>query len=83
MSAVPANADPTLGTGASVGKYFSIVSVIPSFVFVSWIYLLLASGFTTGNPSLTKLAANNPIEHPEYAIAVLASVFHEAAAPAG
>jgi hypothetical protein len=71
MSPVPANADPTLGTGASVGKYFSIVSVLPSSVFVAWCYFLFAAGSWSGVPSLATLANNNPVKHPEYGIGAL------------
>jgi hypothetical protein len=66
------SADPTLGTGAAVGKYFSVVSVIPSVLLTSWVYLLLAAGALNQAPSIATLKSNNPVEHPGYLATALA-----------
>jgi hypothetical protein len=67
-----AKTDPTLGTGSSIGRYFSIVSVVPSTILAFWLYLLIAAGSIAGTPSFQTLVANSPLKHPEYAIGVLA-----------
>jgi hypothetical protein len=64
--------DPTLGTGSTIGKYFSVVSMIPSVLLAVWVYLLLAAGSLHQTPSMTTLMSNNPIAHPEYLIATFA-----------
>ncbi len=66
-------ADPTLGTGPSIGRYFSVVSVLPSVLLACWLYLVLASGGATDGPSLTLLAENAPTSHPVYLAATLAA----------
>ena len=65
--------DPTLGTGASIGRYFSVVSVVPSVLLVGWVYALVAAGALTDGPSFAQLAENNPIAHPWHAVIALAS----------
>lgn len=55
--------DPTLGTTGSVGKYFGLVSTLPSVVLATWVYLLLASGAWAATPSLGTLTTNNPFDH--------------------
>ncbi len=65
-------ADPTLGTGASIGRYFSVVSVVPSVILVGWIYALVAAGALSDGPTLKQLVDNNPIAQPWYAAAALA-----------
>ena len=55
--------DPTLGTTGSVGKYFGLVSTLPSVVLAAWVYLLLASGAWDATPSLETLAKNSPLDH--------------------
>ena len=50
--------DPTLGTGSSIGKYFSVVSVLPSVLLALWVYVLFASRGPSGVPSLGTLLAN-------------------------
>ena len=52
--------DPTLGTGSVVGRYFGIVSTIPSVLFAGWIYVLLAAGARSPEgPSFDQLAENS------------------------
>lgn len=60
----PMSTDPTLGTTKSVGRYFGLVSTLPSVVLTAWIYLLLAAGAWKGGPSLSTLRAYDPLDHP-------------------
>jgi hypothetical protein len=46
----PANA--VLSVGQSIGRYFALVSMIPSLFLVLWIYALIASGSLSGTPAL-------------------------------
>ena len=50
--------DPTLGTGRSIGKYFSVVSVVPSVVFALWVFFVFASIGPDGIPTLATLREN-------------------------
>jgi hypothetical protein len=59
----PTSIDPTLGTTKSVGRYFGLVSTLPSVVLAAWIYLLLAAGAWRGSPSLKTLLAYDPLDH--------------------
>jgi hypothetical protein len=36
--------DVSTGAAQAIGRYFSVVSVVPSFLYVSYVYLLIASG---------------------------------------
>jgi hypothetical protein len=47
--------DATLSIGARIGRYFAIVSMIPSLFLVLWVYLLVASGSLTGTPTWHKV----------------------------
>jgi hypothetical protein len=49
--------DLTFGTGRTIGRYFSIVSVVPSALLVLFIFVLVHSGAWTGTPDW-KLAAS-------------------------
>lgn len=73
--ALGGGSDATLGTGSSIGRYFSIVSVVPSVLLAVWTYGLVAAGAVTDGPSLEHLAKNNPINHPGYAAAAVAAAF--------
>ncbi|WP_456820571.1 hypothetical protein [Cellulomonas sp. URHB0016] len=42
--------DATLGTSTSVGRYFGIVSVFPSVLLVTWVFLLGATGAWSTSP---------------------------------
>jgi hypothetical protein len=64
--------DPTLGTTTSVGRYFGLVSTIPSVVLAGWVYVLLAAGSWTGKPSPETLWKNNPVDEPGYLVAAVA-----------
>jgi hypothetical protein len=46
----PANA--VLSLGQSIGRYFALVSMIPSLFLVLWTYALIASGSLSGTPTL-------------------------------
>jgi len=43
--------DPTLGTGKTIGKYFGIVSVVPSVLLTGWLFVVFATGAAGGTPS--------------------------------
>ena len=47
--------DATLGTTASVGRYFATVSVLPSVLFVAWLFILGATGAWTGTPDVGRV----------------------------
>ena len=49
----PTNA--VLSVGQSIGRYFSVVSMIPSLLLVLWSYALIASGALSGTPTLHKV----------------------------
>ncbi len=49
-------ADLTLGTGSTIGRYFSLVSVVPSVLLATWLWLAWASGAVTAQPSLAAIA---------------------------
>lgn len=51
----PANA--VLSVGQSIGRYFSLVSMIPSLFLVLWTYALIASGSLSGTPALHNVGA--------------------------
>jgi len=46
----PANA--VLSVGQSIGRYFTLVSLIPSLFLVLWTYVLIACGSLSGTPTL-------------------------------
>lgn len=46
----PANA--VLSIGQSIGRYFALVSMIPSLFLVLWTYALIASGSLSGTPTM-------------------------------
>jgi hypothetical protein len=50
--------DLTLGTGSSIGRYFGLVSAVPSVLFAAWVYLLFATGALGGEPSVSGAAQN-------------------------
>lgn len=51
MSAV-APVDAALTIGQRIGRYFTLISFIPSLFLVFWIYILIASGSLSGAPAL-------------------------------
>lgn len=60
MSAI--TSDPTLGTTSTIGRYFGIVSVVPSVFFTVWTYALLASRPWVGPPDLAAIARGGAVE---------------------
>src|SRR5580693_5241338 len=44
--------DAVLSVGQSIGRYFALVSMIPSLFLVLWTYALIASGSMSGTPTL-------------------------------
>jgi hypothetical protein len=70
---MPSSTDATLGTGSVIGKYFSIVSTIPSVALTGWLYLLLTSGALEHAPRLSSVQAN--ATRPGYIVAgVMAAI---------
>lgn len=62
---------PTLGTSSTIGRYFGIVSVVPSLVLALWVYLLLVMRPWAGPPDIAALALTNPVEKPAHAVALV------------
>lgn len=54
----PSLADAALSTGSRIGRYFSLVSVLPALFLSAWSVLLVAAGAWAGTPDLTKVGAN-------------------------
>lgn len=69
MAVIPS--DLTLGTGSTIGRYFAIVSVIPSVVLAVWIDLTIATGAATGSPSLGNVIHNLGQNQPTQGIVVI------------
>ena len=66
--------DPTLGTTSSVGRYFGLVSTLPSVVLAAWLYLLVTGGaFEASGPSRGALEDLGPQHHPGAAMAAVAA----------
>lgn len=53
----PSFANSTLTVGNRIGRYFSIVSMLPALFLVLWIYVLIASGAWRNAPDLEAMAA--------------------------
>ncbi len=49
--------DAALSVGQRIGRYFNLVSMIPSLFLVLWIYVLVCSGALSGGPSLEHMRA--------------------------
>jgi hypothetical protein len=62
--AIPGTAITDIGAGAAqaMGRYFSVISVVPSAFYVIFVYLLIASGSWTGSPDWGQAFA--ALEHP-------------------
>jgi hypothetical protein len=45
-------AEAALTVGQRIGRYFALISMIPSLFLVLWVYLLIASGSLSGTPAL-------------------------------
>ena len=67
-----APADPTLGTTTTIGKYFGVVSTVPSLIAATWLYLLVALQPWQATIDLAKLKTTNPVSQPSHAVALLA-----------
>jgi hypothetical protein len=44
--------DTILSVGQRIGRYFTLVSMVPALLLVMWVYILLASGLLSGKPAL-------------------------------
>lgn len=62
--------DVTLGTSSTIGKYFGIVSVIPSVLTTTWLYLVWVTGALTGDPHLDSIARTISKGQPGHSFAV-------------
>jgi hypothetical protein len=62
--AMPGTAITDIGTGAAqaIGRYFSVISVIPSSLYVTFVYLLIASGSWVHPPDWRQAFIS--LEHP-------------------
>jgi hypothetical protein len=49
--------DAALSVGQRIGRYFTLVSMIPSLFLVLWIYILIASGSLSKGPELDNVGA--------------------------
>ena len=63
--------DPTLGTTSTVGRYFGIVSVVPSLFFTVWTYVLVASQPWEGPPNFSGILSANPFTSVAIAVALV------------
>jgi hypothetical protein len=54
--AAPSLADVALGAGSRIGRYFGLVSAIPSALFVLFVSGLVASGAWSGTPDVDRVA---------------------------
>lgn len=52
---MPSIPESALALGGRIGRYFSIVSMLPASLLVMWVYALIASGAWSGPPSLAAL----------------------------
>lgn len=64
--------DATLGTSSTIGRYFGIVSAVPSVLLVGWLYLLLSTGPFTTQPSLSAVGRHLSDFHPLQTAALVA-----------
>lgn len=63
--------DPTLGTTKSIGRYFGVVSTLPTVLFIGWLYVLLAAGAWNGPPNIPTLQSHSPWREPSASAAAL------------
>jgi hypothetical protein len=49
--------DATLGTGRSIGRYFGLVSMVPSLLLATWLWGLWATGALSGVPTMANVTA--------------------------
>ncbi|MEV6624607.1 hypothetical protein AB0M83_26440 [Amycolatopsis sp. NPDC051106] len=54
----PSITDAALGTGARIGRYFSLVSMLPALFLTGWTVVLIGSGAWAGTPNLRRLGTN-------------------------
>src|SRR5277367_7173928 len=54
--------DITTGAAQAIGRYFSVISIVPSSLYVTFVYLLIASGSWTHSPDWEH--AFTSLEHP-------------------
>jgi hypothetical protein len=53
----PSAADAALSVGNRIGRYFSLVSMLPALLLVVWTYVLIVSGAWSGSPNLDAITA--------------------------
>ncbi|MEV8213992.1 hypothetical protein [Leifsonia sp. NPDC077715] len=64
--------DPSLGTTSTIGKYFGVVSTVPSLIGTTWLYLLFLLHPWQSPLDWSSLAANNPIAQPIQGLVLIA-----------
>ncbi|GAB3438940.1 hypothetical protein GCM10027517_11770 [Phycicoccus ginsengisoli] len=62
--------DATLGTGRSIGRYFGLVSMVPSLLLAGWLWSLWATGAVDGVPAVANVTAH--LAHPSIAASAAA-----------
>ncbi|SEC21883.1 hypothetical protein SAMN04489727_2990 [Amycolatopsis tolypomycina] len=71
----PSLTDVALNAGARIGRYFSLVSLLPALFLAAWSVVLVASGAWSGEPDPKKLAdALTTVSFSGYAWILLATV---------
>lgn len=55
--AAPSLADAVLTAGSKIGRYFSVVTMVPTLFLVLWVYLLIKSDAWHGKPNFEALGA--------------------------
>jgi hypothetical protein len=65
------SSDLSLGTTSSIGKYFGVVSTIPTLIGTTWLYLLFLLHPWQSPLDWESLAANNPIAQPIQGLALV------------
>ncbi|QIZ97830.1 hypothetical protein [Leifsonia sp. PS1209] len=64
--------DPSLGTTSTIGRYFGVVSTVPSLIGTTWLYLLFVLRPWQSPLDWSALATNNPIAQPLQGLALIA-----------
>ncbi|MDR6972035.1 hypothetical protein [Leifsonia shinshuensis] len=64
--------DPSLGTTSTMGRYFGVVSTVPSLIGTTWLYLLFILRPWQSPLDWESLATNNPIAQPLQGLALIA-----------
>lgn len=63
--------DPTFGTSSTIGRYFGVVSMVPSVILTAWVYLLLLLKPWAQQPDITGIVSFNLVSSWGQVIALL------------